>query len=265
MRVEGGLDPAVEGHDVRAELGLERAALSRPTPCSPVIVPPSPIAAAMIVVEGEARPALGVGVAGRVDDRRVGVAVAGVRHDRDLHGRTAAAMSSTAASRAGSWGTGTPTSSGSTAPRASMAREVQAAGLHEQLALVGVVGGEDLLGPGHARRRGGHDGDLVGPGGARGVGLDEEQGTGIAVQAHRPEVLDGVDRGAVHELDHRGAHGAAELDDRGGRGGDGREGRDDRRARVLRRDQAQDRPGDDAEGALGADEELEQREARRRP
>ena len=102
---------------------------------------------------------------------------------------------------------------------------------------------------------------LVGARRARGVGLHDEEGAGIPVQAHRAEVLDGVDRRAVHELDHRGAHGAAELDDGGGGGGDGGEGGHDGRARLLGRDEAQDRPGDDAQGALGADEELEQRQA----
>ena len=75
------------------------------------------------------------------------------------------------------------------------------------------------------------------------------------------EVLDRVDRGVVHQLDQRGAHGAAELDDGGGRGGDRGEGRDDRGPGRLGGDEAQGRPGDDAQGALGADEQLEQRQA----
>ena len=42
---------------------------------------------------------------------------------------------------------------------------------------------------------------VVGASTAGGVALDEEEGTGIPVQAHRAEVLDRVDRGVVHQLD----------------------------------------------------------------
>ena len=61
------------------------AFLVRPTPCSPVIVPPSRIAALQDVVERAPGATLGVGVAGGVDDDRVGVAVAGVGDRGDLH------------------------------------------------------------------------------------------------------------------------------------------------------------------------------------
>lgn len=44
LRVEGGLEALVQGQGLRAEIGALPVLLEAPTPCSPVIVPPSRIA-----------------------------------------------------------------------------------------------------------------------------------------------------------------------------------------------------------------------------
>ena len=64
VRVEGVLDPPGQRHHVGAELlRAAHPALALPTPCSPVIVPPSAIAARHHLAERLPRPPLGVGVA----------------------------------------------------------------------------------------------------------------------------------------------------------------------------------------------------------
>ena len=234
--------------------------LSRPTPCSPVIVPPSPMAAAITsskasrarraasaspgvwMIAGWVLPSPAWATTGISTSWRRGDVLDGSEQRGQLRDRH-------------------PDVLGQHRPAGLDGAEVQPAGLHEHLALLGVVGGEHLLGTGHLAGCGG-DGDLVGTGATGRVALDEEHRAGIPVQAHRPEVLDRVDRRVVHQLDERGAHRAAELDDGRCRGGHGREGGDDRRGGGLGGHEAQGRPGDDAEGALGADEELEQRQAR---
>ena len=66
--------------------------------------------------------------------------------------------------------------------------------------------------------------------------------------------------GSVHQLEHRGSHHRAHRD-HGVRGlADGPEAGDDGGLRGLGRHEPQDRAGDDAEGALAADEQLEQRQ-----
>ena len=148
------LDPPGEGHDVGAELRLERAeALSRPTPCSPVIVPPSSMAVAMISSKASRARRSASASPGGVDDRRVGVAVAGVGHDRDLDvvplgdgldgGEQGGQLRDRHADVLGQHGAAGLDGG-----------EVQAPGLHEHLALLGVVGAEDLLGAGHLAGRG---------------------------------------------------------------------------------------------------------------
>ena len=71
-------------------------------------------------------------------------------------------------------------------------------------------------------------------------------------------VLDRVDRGVVHQLQHGRTQLLPDGHDGAGRRVDVGEDGDHRRARRLRRDESQDRAGDDAEGALAADEQLEQ-------
>ena len=115
-------------------------------------------------------------------------------------------------------------------------REDRAAGLHEHLALGRVVGLEDLLG----RRL------LAGL--TRGmqlestrlpcrVRLDEQHRAHRPVEAHRLEVLDGIDRGAIHELEHRQAHLRADVEDGLGRSLEGGERGDEGRRRQLRGDE----------------------------
>ena len=138
-------------------------------------------------------------------------------------------------------------------------RERRPPGLHEQLALVGVVGDEHLRALRLAGRL--HDGHLLAARGARCVGLGDQQRAGLAVQPHRLVVLDGVDRRPVHQLEHRGPHHRAHAPRRRRQpGATDREGGDERRPGGLGRHEPQDRAGDDAEGALAADEELEQRQ-----
>ena len=99
--------------------------------------------------------------------------------------------------------------------------------------------------------------------GARGAGcvaLRHQERTRVGVEAHRAVGLHGPDRRLVHQLEHRGPQRATDRDHRLGGRGHGREGRDERRADDLRRHQAHHGARDDAERALAADEELEQRQ-----
>ena len=106
------------------------------------------------------------------------------------------------------------------------------------------------------------DGDLTGGVLAGLVGLDDEHALGLPVEAHLQLVLDGVDRCAVHELEHRQAHLRADVEDGLGRTLERREGRHQRRRWQLGGHQPQGHLGDDAERSLAADEELEQGEPR---
>ena len=96
---------------------------------------------------------------------------------------------------------------------------------------------------------------------ARRVGLDDQQGAGRAVEAHRPVVLDGVDRGPVHQLHQRRPQRSTASATTASAAACtvGNVATSVDRA-ACGRHQPQDRPGDDAERALAADEQLEQRE-----
>ena len=90
------------------------------------------------------------------------------------------------------------------------------------------------------------------------VGLDDEHALGLTVEAHLQLVLDSVDRGLVHEFEHRGPHGLCDVED-GVRGvGELREHRDDGRRGQLGGDETQGHLGDHAQGPLRADEQLRQ-------
>ena len=179
------------------------AALERPTPCSPVIVPPSRIARCM--TSGRpGRTGFRLLVAAGVDDDRVGVAVTGVGHD-GISTSLAAAISAMPVNRSGRSGIGTPTSS-SMRSRAARWRGRPRGGLPRRALPRRVL--RDVK---HSRRppprRPLSISAISSPRGRTGcVGLGEEQGAGVAVEPHRLVVLDGVDRGVVHELHHRGPH-----------------------------------------------------------
>jgi hypothetical protein len=92
------------------------------------------------------------------------------------------------------------------------------------------------------------------------VGGGHHHRGGVSVQAHPQFVLDRVDRGGVHELEHRRPDLAGDRHD-GTRGRLHGVERGDHRARdVLRRQQAQGHLGDHPERALTADEQLRQRQ-----
>ncbi|SIG51820.1 Uncharacterised protein [Mycobacteroides abscessus subsp. abscessus] len=131
----------------------------------------------------------------------------------------------------------------------------------EGLPLVGVVGRIDLARP--VLRTELLDGrDLSGRILAGFVGLDDEHACGLPVEAHPQLVLDGIDRGAIHELEHRQAHLRTDVEDGLGRSLEGGERGDEGRRRQLGGDEAQGHLGDDAESALAADEELRQGQPR---
>ena len=166
-------------------------------------------------------------------------------------------MVAMAASRSGSCGIGDADVLEHQRAAGADRREGLPPGLHEHLALVGVVGDEDVDGAGGLARLL-HRGDLFAARGRGRVRLRKEQRAGRTVEPHGSVVLDRVDRGVVHQLQHGRTQLLPDGHDRAGRRVDVREDGDHRGARRLRRDEPQDRAGDDAEGALAADEQLEQ-------
>ena len=176
------------------------------------------------------------------------------------------AIAATAASRSGSSGTGAPTSSSSSAPRASTAGNATRRACDEHLALVGVVGDErprSRRPPRRPPRISAISRSRAAPGASD---CATSSAPASRSRPHRPEVLDRVDRRRVHQLHHRGPQRAADRDHGLARRPPPTANDATSVARGrLRRHQPQDRPGDDPERALAADEQLEQATARRRP
>ena len=98
------------------------------------------------------------------------------------------------------------------------------------------------------------------------VRLDEQHRRGLAVEAQVVQSSTAADREPVEELEGDGLHpGARHAGHRLARRLERREEREQRGSRRRRGAEAQDRLGDDAERALGPDEQLRQAIARRRP
>ena len=132
----------------------------------------------------------------------------------------------------------------------------------QQVRLGQVVGGVHEVGAGLLAQPG-QGGDLLGRGRATGVGLGDQQGPGTGGEIHLEHGVDRADAGPVHDLEQAGhepagdhpLHDLPRLRRRPERGGQG--------DRLLRRGpQGQRRLGDDAERALGADEQAGQVVAR---
>ena len=235
------------------------ARLARPTPCSPVMVPPRRDGGLHHLVERRPGARVRVGVRGVVDDDRVGVAVAGVSHDRDLdvvlrrdgrdrveqvgqqRHRRADVLEQQRAARSSAGNdirrarTNISPSSASSVTNTSAPCVSQAARITSTSWLRDAPGASDWATSSAPAER------------SSPIGL---------------EVLDGVDRRTIHQLQHRGPHRRPHGDHGVGGRAHGRERRHQRRPRGLRRHQPQDRPRDDAERALAAHEQLEQRQPR---
>ena len=215
--------------------------LSRPTPCSPVIVPPSAIAEVHDLAVRRAAPGRpGPGRRGR--RRSAGGCCrrprARSRRSSRRRPRRSPAMPSTSAPSRGS---GTPTSSSSRVPVRSTAGIALRRATTKASPSSGSSVAKTSVAPCSSQIPA-IVGDLGGGVARRLVGLDDQHRGGLAVQAHLRHVLDRVDGRPVHELQHRGPHPAGDGEDGGGRVVEGRERRDERGRRPLARGSAAARP-----------------------
>ena len=212
------------------------------------------------LAEGD-RSALGFGLVGGVEhDQRVGVAVSGVRDHRN-HQAVPFGDLLDAGHQVGQRGQRHADVLEQQRTLGFDRGDREAAGGDEGLALVGIGGREHLRGTGFGEHAG-HVLGVLGACGAAIVGGCHHHRRSLAVQPHLELVLDGVDGDGVHELQHRRPDLAGDRDDRGCGSGHVVERRDDGAAPMLGGQQFQRHLGDDAQGALAADEELRQAKPR---